>query len=111
MKKAMLYGLLDSMFFALTFILNRSMNQGGGYWLWSASLRYLFMLPILWTIVKCRKEIRLFSGKSTPSLFHGFCGELWASDCSTLPCVWHPATENPGSWRQPDRSPLWPVFF
>lgn len=30
-KKAMLYGLLASMFFALTFILNRSMNLGGGY--------------------------------------------------------------------------------
>ena len=29
MKKAMLYGLLASMFFALTFILNRSMNLGG----------------------------------------------------------------------------------
>ena len=55
MKKAMLYGLLASMFFALTFILNRSMNLGGGYWLWSASLRYLFMLPILWAIVKWQK--------------------------------------------------------
>ena len=52
MKKAMLYGLLASMFFALTFLLNRSMNLSGGYWLWGASLRYLFMLPILWVIVK-----------------------------------------------------------
>lgn len=52
MKKAMLYGLLASMFFALTFLLNRSMNLSGGYWLWDASLRYLFMLPILWVIVK-----------------------------------------------------------
>ena len=50
MKKALLYGLLASMFFALTFILNRSMNLGGGYWLWSASLRYLFMLPMLWLL-------------------------------------------------------------
>lgn len=42
-------------FFALTFILNRSMNLRGGYWLWSASLRYLFMLPIRWAIVKWQK--------------------------------------------------------
>ncbi|MDO4491846.1 MAG: multidrug resistance efflux transporter family protein [Lachnospiraceae bacterium] len=51
MKKSLLYGLSASMFFALTFILNRSMNLGGGYWLWSASLRYLFMLPILWLLL------------------------------------------------------------
>ena len=55
MKKALLYGLLASMFFALTFILNRSMNLGGGYWLWSASLRYLFMLPMLWLLLRRQK--------------------------------------------------------
>ncbi|MDY3224458.1 MAG: multidrug resistance efflux transporter family protein [Candidatus Faecousia sp.] len=58
MKKSLLYGLLASMFFALTFILNRSMNLGGGYWVWSASLRYLFMLPILWLIVSWQKADR-----------------------------------------------------
>ena len=55
MKKALLYGLLASMFFALTFILNRSMNLGGGYWLWSTSLRYLFMLPMLWLLLRRQK--------------------------------------------------------
>ena len=55
MKKALLYGLLASMFFALTFILNRSMNLGGGYWPWSASLRYLFMLPMLWLLLRRQK--------------------------------------------------------
>lgn len=58
MKKALLYGLLASMFFALTFILNRSMNLGGGYWLWSASLRYLFMLPMLWLLLRKQKADR-----------------------------------------------------
>lgn len=43
------------MFFALTFILNRSMNLGGGYWLWSASLQYLFMLPMLWLLLRRQK--------------------------------------------------------
>ncbi len=47
MKKAMGYGILASFFFAFTFLLNRSMNLSGGFWMWSASLRYLFMLPML----------------------------------------------------------------
>ena len=51
MKKALGYGILASFFFAFTFILNRSMNLDGGYWLWSACLRYLFMLPMLAALV------------------------------------------------------------
>ena len=51
MKKALGYGILASFFFAFTFILNRSMNLDGGYWLWSACLRYLFMLPMLAVLV------------------------------------------------------------
>lgn len=47
MKKALVYGILSSLFFASTFILNRSMHLSGGYWMWSASLRYLFTLPML----------------------------------------------------------------
>lgn len=45
--KALLLGIAASFFFAFTFILNRSMNLGGGYWMYSAILRYLFTLPIL----------------------------------------------------------------
>lgn len=55
MKKALIYGLLASMFFALTFLLNRSMNLAGGYWLWSGVLRYVFMLPMLWLLLKGQK--------------------------------------------------------
>ena len=51
MKKALFYGILASAFFAFTFIFNRSMNLGGGYWLWGAALRYVFMLPLLFLIV------------------------------------------------------------
>lgn len=46
------------MFFAVTFILNRSMELSGGSWLWSASLRYFFMLPFLIGIVYFRKGFR-----------------------------------------------------
>lgn len=44
---AIFMGILGSFFFAFTFVLNRSMNLGGGYWIWSASLRYFFTLPIM----------------------------------------------------------------
>ena len=47
MKKALALGILGSFFFAFTFVLNRSMDLSGGYWLWSAALRYFFMLPLL----------------------------------------------------------------
>ncbi len=58
MKKALFYGLLASAFCAFTFIFNRSMNLGGGYFLWSAVLRYLFMLPVLWCIVQVKGEVK-----------------------------------------------------
>lgn len=51
MKKPLFYGMISSLFFAITFILNRSMNLSGGNWMWSASLRYLFMLGILFLIL------------------------------------------------------------
>ncbi|MFV0413702.1 MAG: multidrug resistance efflux transporter family protein [Oscillospiraceae bacterium] len=47
MKKALLYGALASCFFSFTFVLNRSMSLSGGYWMWSACLRFIFMLPLL----------------------------------------------------------------
>ncbi len=48
-------GILSSLFFAVTFILNRSMELSGGSWLWSSSLRYFFMVPFLIAIVAYRK--------------------------------------------------------
>ena len=58
MRRALAYGLLASLFFAFTFIFNRSMNLDGGYWLWSAALRFIFMLPIMGVIVWKQKGIR-----------------------------------------------------
>ncbi len=46
-----LLGLLASFFFSLTFILNRSMDLGGGFWVWSGVLRYVFMAPLLAVLV------------------------------------------------------------
>ena len=39
--------LLSALFFTLTYVLNRAMASDGGYWAWTASLRYLLTLPML----------------------------------------------------------------
>lgn len=58
MGKALLYGILGSLFFSFTFIFNRSMNLSGGYWMWSACLRYLFSLPIMALLVYRQGNMR-----------------------------------------------------
>ena len=50
-------GILAALFFAVSFILNHSMELEGGSWLWSSSLRYFFMLPFLIIIVLSRKGV------------------------------------------------------
>ncbi|WP_028402831.1 DMT family transporter [Ectobacillus panaciterrae] len=50
-------GICAAFFFAFTFILNRSMELSGGNWIWSASLRYIFMVPFLLLIVIARKNL------------------------------------------------------
>ena len=57
--RAILIGLLASFFFASTFIINRAMDLSGGSWIWSASLRYLFMVPFLLVIVLARRNMRV----------------------------------------------------
>lgn len=44
---ALLTALAASLFFTLTYVLNRSMAVDGGHWAWTASLRYLVTLPLL----------------------------------------------------------------
>ncbi|MBN2875369.1 MAG: multidrug resistance efflux transporter family protein, partial [Spirochaetales bacterium] len=51
MIKAFALGLLSSLFFAVTFVLNRQMDVGGGHWIWTASLRFFFMTPMLFLIL------------------------------------------------------------
>lgn len=55
--RALWYGILGALFFAFTFIFNRSMNLLGGSWMWSASLRYLFSLPMLAVLVGRKGEL------------------------------------------------------
>lgn len=53
-----LIGICAGFFFAFTFILNASMELSRGSWIWSASLRYIFMVPFLLCIVIIRGNLR-----------------------------------------------------
>lgn len=55
--KLILLGVLSAFFFTFTFVLNRTMELAGGSWIWSASLRYFFMIPFLLVIVAMRRNI------------------------------------------------------
>jgi drug/metabolite transporter (DMT)-like permease len=96
MKKALTFSIAGSFFFAFTFVLNRSMHLSGGSWIWSASLRYLFTVPILALIVgrrhgfhkihqaiqKCSADWLLWSTVGfgffyAPLSFAGDYGESW----------------------------------
>lgn len=70
----MVYGILASVFFSFSFIMNRAMELSGGYWIWSATLRFLFMFPILLLIVLLRGNLRglLITMKKQPWVWRGW---------------------------------------
>lgn len=47
MLKLLAIGVLAALFFSSTFLLNRAMSLAGGHWVWSAALRYLWMIVLL----------------------------------------------------------------
>ena len=47
MARLITLGLFSALFFSSTFVLNRFMSLEGGHWVWSASLRYAFMIVFL----------------------------------------------------------------
>ena len=55
MLKLISIGLLSGLFFSTTFILNRLMSLEGGHWVWSASLRYAFMILFLMGWMVCTR--------------------------------------------------------
>lgn len=71
--KEILIGILASMFFAVTFILNRSMDLAGGSWMWSSSLRFLFMFPFLLIIVLLRKNLKQVISEIAKHPFQWLC--------------------------------------
>jgi drug/metabolite transporter (DMT)-like permease len=53
MNRLLAIGILSATFFSSTFVLNRAMSLQGGHWVWTASLRYGYMLVMLclWLLV------------------------------------------------------------
>lgn len=56
--KPLILGILSAFFFSFTYVLNRSMALDGGSWIWSSSLRYIFLLPLLVPIVMIRGNLQ-----------------------------------------------------
>ncbi len=56
--RPIILGICAAFFFSITFILNRAIELSGGNWMWSASLRYIFMVPFLVGIVLVRKNLK-----------------------------------------------------
>jgi len=55
MFRLILLGTLSAVFFSSTFVLNRAMSLAGGHWLWTASLRFGYMLLFLSGYILCSK--------------------------------------------------------
>lgn len=47
MPRLIAVGILSSLFFSSTFVLNRAMSLAGGHWAWTSSLRFGYMLIFL----------------------------------------------------------------
>nr|WP_285841993.1 multidrug resistance efflux transporter family protein [Sutcliffiella horikoshii] len=91
------------MFFAVTFILNRSMELSGGSWLWSSSLRFFFMVPFLFVIVWIRGNLgQLFREmRSAPLawLLWSFTGFVLFYGPITFAAAYGPGWLVAGTWQ------------
>lgn len=101
--KEIAIGIVAALFFAFTFILNHSMELDGGSWLWSASLRYFFMLPFLIAIVLYRKNYRQLHTemKSQPRqwLVWSFVGFVLFYGPLTFSAAYGPGWLVSGTWQ------------
>jgi len=61
MTRLLFYGILSALFFSSTFILNRAMSLQGGHWVWTASLRYGYMLVLLCIWLTMTRKISVLS--------------------------------------------------
>ena len=57
-ENAIFWGVVSSLLFSVTYVVNNAMSRSGGDWLWGASLRFLFMLPPLLILTAARKELQ-----------------------------------------------------
>jgi len=86
----MCIGLLAGLFFSSTFILNRAMSLEGGHWFWSASLRYGYMLLLLFIGLWCTQGLLYLKkvGREfiNHALFWTICGSIGFGGFYALIC-------------------------
>lgn len=58
---AVFLGVLAAFFFSITFVLNQVMASSGGFWLWTATLRFLIMIPLFIILIRLNKKSSLFN--------------------------------------------------
>ncbi|MCK1990449.1 multidrug resistance efflux transporter family protein [Lysinibacillus fusiformis] len=101
--KEITIGIVASLFFAVTFILNHAMEMQGGSWLWSASLRYFFMLPFLLIIVFYRRGFSQLSteikAQPTAWLLWSFVGFVLFYAPLTYAAAFGPGWLVSGTWQ------------
>ncbi|MFF5997016.1 multidrug resistance efflux transporter family protein [Lysinibacillus sp. KU-BSD001] len=101
--KEIMIGILAAFFFGFTFIFNHAMELEGGSWLWSASLRYFFMLPFLIAIVAIRGGFQPLRTevKSAPSawLIWSFVGFVLFYAPLTFAAAFGPGWLVSGTWQ------------
>lgn len=101
--KEIVIGILAAFFFGFTFIFNHSMEQDGGSWLWSASLRYFFMVPFLIAIVWIRGGFKRLTEevKQAPQAWLGwsFVGFVLFYAPLTFAAAYGPGWLVSGTWQ------------
>lgn len=101
--KEITLGIFAALFFAVTFILNRSMELSGGSWLWSSSLRFFFMLPFLIAIVSYRTGFenlrREMSENTSKWLLWSFVGFVLFYAPLTFAAAYGPGWLVSGTWQ------------
>jgi drug/metabolite transporter (DMT)-like permease len=55
---AVAIALLSALFFTCTYVFNRAAAVDGGHWAWTAALRYLITLPLLWLLMPWQGGVR-----------------------------------------------------
>jgi drug/metabolite transporter (DMT)-like permease len=101
--KAVLVGIISSLFFSATFIMNRSMSLEGTSWAWTASLRFILALPFLLLIVAFRKNLgqlfREMAKNPFQWLLWGTLGGVGFYSLLSFAAVYGPSWLTSGTWQ------------
>lgn len=82
--QAIVLGIVAAFFFSLTFVLNEVMANGHTYWLWTASLRYLWTLPLMLIVLWLPATHSSFRRLWTAIRQHPVSWLIWSQFCFVL---------------------------